>query len=724
MREDIKFRFFLITGIVILMMAVCCILSVNLIGLKTQVEKKQEIRYDSYVVAMELRQSSEDLTKLARTFVATDDPKYEKEYMQILSWRGGKTPRPTSFTLHPGDTINQLDIMKELGFSDQEFAKLSEATKNSNDLVATEVKAMNAIHGFEPDGKSPYSGTEPAQKMALRIMFDDKYHADKATIMAPIDEFFTLLNDRTLSDVRNANEQMTILANILIIIQIITALIYALTAWYVIRNVVSPLKTAENNLDRIARGDLNVTWVTPRKDEIGHMAVAFSQMVEGLRQKASVAQAISKGDLGIYIKADSEDQLGQSMIIMKEVILTLVNEINAVNAKIVAGDINIRADTIKFNGEFLKVAEGINLLLDTIGVPLKEAMRLSGSYAQGIYTDQISPHLVMNDDFIPFKEALNQIGIQGSQAIGGVKNEIKSLSAGMKETNASAEVVASTASVLAQGASSVSTLAEKSGNGIKQTLTAMEDLSHTVSEVATKAEQASAMAKQTVDLSEKGVILAGKTEKGMEGIMHSVDETGTIIADITNQMGEIGKIVGVITGIADQTGLLALNAAIEAARAGEAGMGFAVVADEVKSLALESQKSAENIATIIGNLQKKSELASESMKTSATEVKIGNDAVKETLQVFNQIVQAIDIVHMNMTEVAGATEEQAAAVEEITASVTEFGSLVQKTEDEAMSSAVATEQVNASIHQITKAISEAAASIQKISVEMERFTVS
>jgi methyl-accepting chemotaxis protein len=291
-----------------------------------------------------------------------------------------------------------------------------------------------------------------------------------------------------------------------------------------------------------------------------------------------------------------------------------------------------------------------------------------------------------------------------------MKKEVESLTAGMEETNASAGEVVSTTGMLAQSSNPVSLLADQSGNSIRQTLTAMEDLSRTVSAVALKAEEASGKAKQTVDLSEKGVTLAGKPEKGMDGIIQSFDETSMIITDIT--------------GISEQTGLLALNAAIEAARAGDAGMGFAVVADEVKSLALESQKSAENIATIIGNLQKKSQLVSESMKTSATEVKAGNTAVSETLQIFNQIVQAINVVHANISGVAGATEEQAAAVEEITASVNEVGGLIQQTAKEAVDSAAATEEVTASIDQIPRAISEAAASVRKISVEMGRFTTS
>lgn len=130
------------------------------------------------------------------------------------------------------------------------------------------------------------------------------------------------------------------------------------------------------------------------------------------------------------------------------------------------------------------------------------------------------------------------------------------------------------------------------------------------------------------------------------------------------------------------------------------GIGCAVVADEVKSLALESQKSAENIATIIGNLQKKSLLVSDPMKVSATEVKAGNAAVNETLQVFNQIGDAINQVHNNMTEVAGATDEQAASVEEIIAGVHEMDSHVQETSQEAVSSAAATEEVTVAIDQV------------------------
>jgi len=530
------------------------------------------------------------------------------------------------------------------------------------------------------------------------------------------------------ADRLNKEGDVTFAASTLIIVVVgIIGVIFALSLGFIIsRSITAPLSQGVTMMQEMSLGHLGNRLHLARKDEIGVLAGVMDTFSDDLQNSviASMKQ-VGIGDLSVTIKPkDDRDEISPAMMDMLEAIRGLVSEAKMLSQAAVAGELKTRGDVARFQGGYREVVEGVNATLDSVINPVNEAMRLAGSYANGDYTDRVSDSLSVKGDFIPFKEALNQIGIQGSNAIGGVKIEVESLSAGMEETNASAEEVASTTNMLAQSSSSVSVLAERSGEGIKQTLTAMEDLSNAVSSVATKAEQASGMAKQTVELSEKGVNLAGKAEKGMEGIMHSVDETSVIINDITNQMEEIGKIVGVISGIADQTGLLALNAAIEAARAGEAGMGFAVVADEVKSLALESQKSAENIATIIGNLQKKSQLVSESMKTSATEVKAGNEAVSETLVVFNDIVKAIDVVHSNMTEVAGATEEQAAAVEEITASVHEVGSLVQQTAKEAVESAAATQEVTAAIDQITKAITDASNSVQKISEEMGKFTTS
>ncbi|MBP9009451.1 MAG: methyl-accepting chemotaxis protein, partial [Methanospirillum sp.] len=300
------------------------------------------------------------------------------------------------------------------------------------------------------------------------------------------------------------------------------------------------------------------------------------------------------------------------------------------------GNIDATINTSEHEGEFFVTVQSVNDLINAFVHPLQEAMNIVNNFATGNFTARYDTKAQVKGDFEKFKIALDNSGMSVSDAINGVKEEVETLQALMEETNASATEVSSTTSMLAQNSSSVSGLAERSSSSITQVLTAMDDLSKTVGAVAAAAEEASGKAMETVQLSEKGLKLAGEAERGMNDIMVSFEDTGSNIQDINSQMEEIGKIVGIITGISEQTGLLALNAAIEAAQAGEAGLGFAVVADEVKSLALESQKSAENIATIIGNLQKKSQIVSDSMTTSLDEVKSGNEAVRETLRVFNE----------------------------------------------------------------------------------------
>jgi methyl-accepting chemotaxis protein len=420
--------------------------------------------------------------------------------------------------------------------------------------------------------------------------------------------------------------------------------------------------------------------------------------------------------------ASEEDSLGIAMTRMQGAIVGVMTTVKDLARASEAGDMQKRGDPDMFSGEFKNIIIELNNTLDSVMTPVNEAMRLAGSYAKGDFTDRMNNDLIVKGDFIPFKEALNQIGIQGNRAVGGVKSDIEKLSSEMEGTGASAAEIAKTAGVLAESSHSVSSLAGKSGNAITQTLSAMEDLTRTVSSVAEKSDSASRMASKTVELSDSGSKLAGNAETGMEGIMHAVQETSSIMNDITGQMDEIGKIVDLISGIAEQTGLLALNAAIEAARAGDAGRGFAVVADEVKALALDSQRSAENISSIIKNLQNKSQMGSESMKNSALEVEKGNEAVRATLKVFDQIVEAVNQVHNNMAEVAAATEEQAAAVEEITASVSEVGILIQETAQEAAGSAASTQEVTSLIEQITAAIVTANMAIENIADEMGIFT--
>ena len=199
----------------------------------------QDNRYKSYLLADELRQSSDDLTRLARTYVISEDDKYEKMYWDILAIRNGQKPRPENaeriywdFVLEYGHkprqddkTVALQDLMKEAGFTEEEFTLLKQAQANSDGLVTTETIAMNAIKGLYNDGKGNYNlKLEPDPVMARKIMHDDQYHIDKAKIMGPIDEFFKKLDLRTsnlVSDHQNHTEFLLWIAQLLVLLLIL-----------------------------------------------------------------------------------------------------------------------------------------------------------------------------------------------------------------------------------------------------------------------------------------------------------------------------------------------------------------------------------------------------------------------------------------------------------------------------------------------------------------------
>jgi methyl-accepting chemotaxis protein len=171
-------------------------------------------RYDSYLLADELRQSSDDLTRLARTYVVTMDDHYKEQYFAILAIRNGERAKPEGYNRiywdfalpgarapRPDSNIRVplTDLMREEGFTDSEMAKLDEAKRNSDGLVNTEVKAFSLIDEAK-------KGHPEAQATAIKMMHDTTYHTDKAHIMQPIDEFYVMLDARTHLAVADANK--------------------------------------------------------------------------------------------------------------------------------------------------------------------------------------------------------------------------------------------------------------------------------------------------------------------------------------------------------------------------------------------------------------------------------------------------------------------------------------------------------------------------------------
>jgi len=562
------------------------------------------------------------------------------------------------------------------------------------------------------------------EEAALTGIYSDDFKVPRDAAQDAINQL-EIYNEDQSKLLKNEIADLYQQSSLIFLLITLFAIIFGLTfALILTTSITRPLGKTMEMIQEMGRGHLGMRLMMTRGDEVGRMAHEMDDFAEILQTSViGIMQKIAAGEKVDTVPViDDRDEIGPALKATVDTINNLIAETNMLTDAAVRGELSVRGDETRFQGSYREIIAGINTTLENIVRPVNESMRLAGLYASGDFSARFSEAVPVSGDFIPFKEAMNTIGKETGVAIHSVGDEVELLMSGMEEVNASIEEISAGAHNLAQNASQVSDFSDKSLHGIQQILHAMNDLATAVSAVATDTSRVASLTQDADTLAEDGTRLVGKTENGMQNIKGSFEETSQVVAEINKQMQEIGSIVGVIGGIADQTNLLALNAAIEAARAGEAGMGFAVVAEEVKDLAEESRNSADKIATLIADLQKKSQNVTASMNRSLEDVTAGDQAVKETLAVFEKIATAITDVTRRMGEVAGTTEEQAASVQEISASVHEVGTLVEQTAKEAVDSSAATEQASAALDQITRVIGQATSSVSHISEEMSRFT--
>ncbi|MCP1497610.1 methyl-accepting chemotaxis protein [Pseudomonas migulae] len=207
---------------------------------------------------------------------------------------------------------------------------------------------------------------------------------------------------------------------------------------------------------------------------------------------------------------------------------------------------------------------------------------------------------------------------------------------------------------------------------------AINQLGAAAQEIARNAAQASSQASDARSLAEDGQQVVDRSIVAMNQLSSMLSASSSNIESLNSKTVNIGQILEVITSISQQTNLLALNAAIEAARAGEAGRGFAVVADEVRNLAHRTQESAQQVQTMIEELQvgarESVSTMSDSQRHSQDSVEIANLAGER----LNSVTLRIGEIDGMNQSVATATEEQTAVVESINVDITEINTLNQE----------------------------------------------
>ncbi|MCO4859633.1 methyl-accepting chemotaxis protein [Herbaspirillum sp. WGmk3] len=298
-RFTIRQIFILLTGVISALMLAIALVALALERSDATLNAANESRYASFQLATELRQSSDDLTRLARTYVITADPAYEKQYQAILDIRDGKKPRPENYGRIYWDfvaadgkpprpdssrSVALIELMRQAGFTDAELAKLSEAKANSDALVKTETVAMNMVKGLYEDAQGNFTRRgEPDLARARELMHDHAYHVNKASIMRPVDQFFAMLDARTLAQVEDARAHSATMALIFYALMGVAVVVLACTLMLVYKAIRDPLAHAARVARRVAQGDLTAEISHHVRGETGALLEALRTMQTGLQ---------------------------------------------------------------------------------------------------------------------------------------------------------------------------------------------------------------------------------------------------------------------------------------------------------------------------------------------------------------------------------------------------------------------------------------------------------
>ena len=289
------------------------------------------------------------------------------------------------------------------------------------------------------------------------------------------------------------------------------------------------------------------------------------------------------------------------------------------------------------------------LLTRSIVKPIDEALRAAEQVADGDLTHSI--HAEGTDEAARLLRAMSRMQDK------------------LRDT---LQLIAGSATQLASAAEELNSVTDESARGlqqqnneIEQAATAVTEMTSAVEEVARNAVSTSEASSEASRSTGDGRDLVMETVSAIERMSGDVQSTAKLITHLAEQSRDIGKVLDVIRGLADQTNLLALNAAIEAARAGEAGRGFAVVADEVRALAHRTQQSTSEIERMIGSIQGGTEQAVDSMRTSTERAESTLNIARGAGLALDTIAGAVAQINERNLVIASAAEEQAQVAREV-----------------------------------------------------------
>ena len=520
----------------------------------TKLEQSYQQRYQSYLLADELRQSSDDLTRLGRTYVITKDPAYEQQYMRILAIRNGEQNRPEGYNRiywdfvaasgqnpRPDTSLRRglIDLMKDAGFTDGELAKLNEAKNNSDALVSTEVAAFKLVQQQEGD-------LAANQQKAIAMMHDKAYHQNKGRIMSPIDDFYVMMETRTQQAVDDATNQSAMLRYLFIAL----GLVLMFFLWRTYRALLDLTGTSvsqlRSDLNSLAQGDFSRQIQVPvgaQESLIGLLATMQSTLKGIIAQVSHSSEELSGSADSIAQIAEQTAQFATSQQTSTQTMAAAIEELvvsishlsdNATHADELS---KVSANTLEEGSGVIKqTLDSIENISSTVGDAASSLSELNS------HTQQIS-------DII--------------EVIRGIADQTNLLAL-------NAAIEAARAGEQGRG---FAVVADEVRNLASRSAASTQQITGMISKIQSGADASIRSMENTVNNVSRGVSLANQTGEAITSIKsHAANLTG-LMGEISHTLreqstaaNEVVSTVGHITSLSEQSGDAARHVSQEAAK--------------------------------------------------------------------------------------------------------------------------------------------------------------